>query len=188
MKKLSSNMAAALQGMGGGKDADAARIARRTAAVQQMWAIAVGKMWRDPEAAAMILSHTNSVGIVKEENHRKEQYKKLFVYVDDSIVLTELNALRERIKLLFLAEFQEDVQEFDIRISRGARKKDHPYKEEEPPHYIDRTKAVPLTPAELDEVDRRVALVENEDVRRSLRKAMIADLQWKKGKNEKDGN
>lgn len=185
MKRLSSKIPLTLQAMGG-RDADAARIARRTAEVQQMWAIAIRAMWRDPEAAAMILAHTNRVGIVDEENHRAERYKKLFVYVDDSIVLSELNALRERIKLLFLTEFQEDIQEFEIRISRGARKKDRPFKEEEPPHYIDRTHAAPLSEAELDEVERYLSGIENDAVRSSLRKAMIADLQWKKGKNEKN--
>lgn len=185
MRKLSSSMPSALQDMGG-KDADAARIARRTAAVQQMWAVAVGRMWRDPDAAAMILAHTNTVGIAEEKNHRGECYKKLFVYVDDSIVLSELNALRERIKLLFLAEFKEDVQEFDIRISRGNRKKDHPYKEDEPPHYIDATPARPLSAPELAEVDERVSSIENETLKQSLRKAMIADLQWKKGKTDKN--
>ncbi|WP_139651386.1 DUF721 domain-containing protein [Raoultibacter phocaeensis] len=187
MKKLSKSMPSALRDMGG-KDADAARIARRTAAVQQMWAEAVGAMWRNPDAAGMILSHTNVVGIVEEENHRGERYKKLFVYVDDSIVLTELNALRERIKLLFLTKFQEDVQEFDIRIARGNRKKDHPYKEEEPPHYIDTTRAVPLSNAELADVESRVSAIENETLKQSLRKAMIADLQWKKGKTDKNDN
>lgn len=185
MRKLSKSMPATLLAMGR-DNGDAARIARRTAEVRQMWANAVEKMWRDPEAAAIILSHTNGVGIVEEKNHRDERYKKLYVYVDDSIVLTELNALRERIKLLFLAEFNEDVQEFEIRISRGARKKDRPYKEEEPPPYIDKTPAKPLSAEEMEEVERRVASIENDSVRKSIRKAMIADLQWKKGQNEKN--
>lgn len=185
MRKLSSNIPSTLKIMG--KDSgSAARIAQRTAEVRQMWANAVEKMWRDPEAAAMILAHTNAVGIVEEENHRGERYKKLYVYVDDSIVLTELNALRERVKLLFLAEFKEDVQEFDIRISRGTRKREYPYKEEETPSYIDRTTAIPLSAEELEEVERRVSAIPSDEVRESLRKAMIADLQWKKGQDEKN--
>lgn len=168
--------------MGKGDD-DTVRLARRTAEVRALWAKAVKKMWRSEEAAEMILSHTNTVGISRETNHRGEQYKKLFVYVDDSIVLTELNALRERIKLLFKSEFGEDIQEFDIKISQGNRKKSHPYKEEEPPTFIDRSRPVSLSAEEKAEVESRVADIENAAVREALRKAMTADLQWKKGLN-----
>lgn len=170
----------------GKEGGETARIAQRTAEVRGLWARAVRKMWRNQEAADMILSHTNTIGISKETNYKGEQYKKLFVYVDDSIVLTEINALRERIKLLFQTEFQEDIQEFDIKISQGSRKKTHPYKEEELPDYIDRTHPVALSPDELEDVEERIEKIENPAVRTALKKAMVADLQWKKGLNEKN--
>lgn len=170
----------------GKEGGETARIAQRTAAVRGMWSQAVKKMWRNQEAADMILSHTNTVGISKETNYKGEQYKKLFVYVDDSIILTELNALRERIKLLFKTDFGEDIQEFDIKISQGARKKAHPYKEEELPNYIDTTHPIPLSSEELSEVENRVLKVEDPALRKALKKAMVADLQWKKGLNEKN--
>lgn len=187
MGRLSDIMVSTLDAMGG-SDKGTARLERRIAEVRRMWVDAVQKTWRDADVAAFILAHTNGVGIVEEKNHRGETYKKLFVYVDDSIVLSEVNAMRERIKLLFLMDFGEEVHEFDIRISHGLRKNEHPFQKKEPPHYIDRTPAVPLSENEVEEVDRRIEGVPNEKVKESLRKAMIADLQWKKGKNDKNGN
>ena len=186
MKDFSSRISKTLLGMGKADD-ETARLARRTAEVRALWSQAVKKMWRNSDAADLVLAHTNMVGITVETNHRGETYKKMFVYVDDSIVLTELNALRERIKLLFRTDFQEDIQEFEIKISQGARKKFHPYKEENPVDYIDQTSPIALSDEELAAVEERIKGIEKPALQASLRKAMVADLQWKKGLNDKNG-
>lgn len=107
--------------------------------------------------------------------------KQLIVYVDDSIVSAELNARRELIKLQFLEHYGEAIDEFKIIISRGQYKKNHPFIAEAKPSYIDEVAAVALDEGERAGIAEELEQVEDERLRRSLEKAMIADLEWKKG-------
>ena len=71
-----------------------------------------------PTTYQLVLDHTNSVYILM-----KEGVKTLIVYVDESIFAAELNAQRELMKLKFKELFGEELEQFDIYVSRGKYKK-----------------------------------------------------------------
>ena len=105
-----------------------ARINLRARQVRDRYKQALEKVYKDQ--APLFLAHTNNVYIIK-----KDQVKTLIVYVDDSMFAAELNAQRELIRLKLLELFGEDVEQFDIFVSRGSYKSNHPYvleDEEEP--------------------------------------------------------
>ncbi len=169
-----------------GSSADkTARTAFRAAQVNKIWEQVARKIWHDPAVVAFILAHTNKVLIVRETDKAGVEYKKLCVYTDDSTVHAEINGMRERIKLEFHLHFNEDLREFDIYTSRGARRREHPFAEQvqtAPQKVAPRA----LTSQEIVQVEQRVAGVTNKKLQETLKAAMIADLEWKKGVNEKN--
>ncbi len=168
MGKLSVDISKVLNEIG--KEDPQAYSAKRAAKVKEMWSACVEEM---------ILEHTNSIYILK-----KEGLKQLIVYVDESIYAAELNARRELIKLKLLQEFNEQIDDFKILISRGNYKKNYPFRKEE--SLNGSYPSVPLDEEEMKEVEETVSGVENEELREKLKKAMVADLEWKKGlKREK---
>lgn len=74
-----------------------------------------------------ILEHTNSV--LMKRNVTNEDKVDLEVYLDDSTCAAELNARRELLRLKYLERFNVAVGVFEIKISRGAYKNNHPFKE-----------------------------------------------------------
>lgn len=142
----------------------------RAQEVREMWAKVVEKIFLD---------HTNAVFLLLKEGE-----KTLIVYVDESIFAAELNGRRELIKLKFLELFNENIDNFEIYISRGAYKKNYPYKKN-PPSYQEQAQPVPLTDEEVETLFRQSEVIKNKELRNSLLKAMVSDLEWKKGINEK---
>ena len=122
-----------------------------------------------------ILQHTNGVYILKDDG--KTVMK---VYVDESIYAAELNNRRELIMLLCKQRFNEVVDEFQIYISHGLMKKRYPYRDEKK-KLQDQNPPIPLTEDELQEVKNTCNTIENPTLRAEFEKAMIADLEWKKG-------
>lgn len=116
MKSLGEAMRTTLKNMS--DDSGALRKAARAAQVRDIW-----KHLVEPA----FLEHTNSVFILTEQG-----VKKLVVYVDDSIFAAELNARRELIKMQLAGRFGEEVDEFQIRISKGRHKNVHPFVEDIP--------------------------------------------------------
>jgi len=178
MRKLSEN----LDDLYGqiGSNSQQARIAQRAAQVRSMWAACVQDI---------ILEHTNSVYIIRENDEEGERgavvKKTLIVYVDESIFAAELNARRELIKLKLLQDFGEEIEEMKILISRGNYKRNYPFKESA----VAPCAFVPLDEAELAYVDEVASQIESTRLREKFKKAMIADLERKKGeeKREEDG-
>jgi len=174
MKNISFNLESVLKQAG--CDEELLNKRRRIKQVKEMWAAVVEDIFLD---------HTNSVYIINDEVKGKEvKVKKLIVYVDDSIISAELNARRELIKLKFKEKFQEDIEEFEIHISHWKTKNNYLYKNDEQPSYIESAKSIPLTSEELDEVKKQVGIIKNDQIRKSLYKAMVTDLEWKKGISE----
>ncbi len=132
------------------------------------------------ESTPLFLEHTNNVYIMD-----KEGVRTLIVYVDDSIFAAELNAQRELIKLKLLELFGEDVEEFQIYISRGSYKANHPYlaSEDEAREQAEAVAApsIPLDSSERRFVSETVSRVEDDALRGYIEKAMTASLEWKKG-------
>lgn len=148
-----------------------------------------------------ILEHTNNVFILKgsdvraprrDQDDRKDagatgKGKQLLVYVDESIVAAELNARRELVKLQFFERFGEEIDEFKIFISRGQYKTFHPFaKQETVPSYVEPAVPVALTEVEREEVVAQTAGIEDPRLRRAVERAMVADLEWKKGLSAAD--
>lgn len=182
--------ARALRMMGG--DAADARKAARAARVQEMWRSLMLHNHYD-----FILEHTNNVYIVNADGLPRtdgKHYhddgkdasstgkgKQLIVYVDDSVVAAELNASRELIKLQFLDHFGEKLDGFKIIISRGGYKKHHPFAPQAVPSYAEPAAPAPLNDKEQRFVEQQAAKVDNPKLARAFRRAMTADLSWKKG-------
>ena len=161
----------------------------RITQVRKKWEQALAEVFRNPEVERLILAHTNEVGIVNEKNFRGQTYKKLYVYVDDSIVSSELNAQRELLKLCFQMKLDEDIELIEILTARGARRKKHPYAAKTSKACCDPTPSIPLSEEELQKVEQTLTTVEktaqNRELVRSLKRAMIADLERKKGISKK---
>lgn len=169
MAQLSSGLYSYLSSLG--CDEELVKKNQRAIKVREMWSEIVEDFFLD---------HTNSVFIINEDNQ-----KVLIVYVDESIFAAELNGRRELIKLKFLEKFNEKIDEFRICISRGAYKNNYPFKEEIDPAYKEEAQPISLTQEEMNELYQQTENIKSAEVRNSLLKAMISDLEWKKGLNEK---
>ena len=129
-----------------------------------------------PTTYQLVLDHTNSVYILM-----KEGVKTLIVYVDDSIFAAELNAQRELIRLKLLELFGEEVEQFDIHVSRGNYKQNHPYLvENEEEDNRTSIEFVALDEEELKCVSETSSVIEDEKVRKALESAMQANFKLQK--------
>lgn len=157
-------------------DPDQARMTLRAHQVRQRYKAALETIY--PKTAPVFLEHTNNVYIMKRDGAAV-----LIVYVDDSIYAAELNAQRELVRLRLLELFGEELDEFRICVSRGKYKEYHPYTDEE----VDARREPPsqeaLGPAEEQLVSATASKVEDDKVRKSLEKAMTADMARKKKKS-----
>lgn len=165
MKKLSSHINNAFASIEGVESANFAS-SIRASQVRKIWSELVEEIF---------LEHTNGVYILKE--NEKIVMK---VYVDESIYAAELNNRRELIQLLCKKRYGEMVDDFQIYISRGLMKKNYPFKENK--QYLpDQRPPVALSEEELNDVNLACEVIHNEVLREKFKKAMIADLEWKKG-------
>lgn len=183
MRKVGEDIGRAIAAMGG--NSDAARINMRVREVLDRYRQAIETVY--PETtAALHLAHTNKV-IIKDvrtvgRNGEQVKVRTLIVYVDESLFAAELNAQRELVKLQLLELFGEEIEEFEIRISgRREYKSNHPYLEEKQSEPEAALPSVPLDADEKSFVSRTAGVIDDERVRKSLEKAMTADLEWKKG-------
>ena len=158
---------------------DKSRLLARTLQVQERYKKVIQRVYRFN--SRLFLEHTNSVYIIK-----KDGQKTLIVYMDESIYAAELNAQRELIRLHMHQMFGEDVQVFEIKVSRRDYKKKHPY--------IDQSDTAEESLLVRDRCDERLSAdkekfisdtlsaVDDPRLRESLEKAMIADLKRQKEK------
>ena len=174
MKKISADITQLVSELAG--DSEQARINLRANQVRERYKAAIEQTYR--ETASLFLAHTNNVYIMT-----KDGVRTLIVYVDESIFAAELNAQRELIKLYLLQMFGEDVESFEIHVSRGKYKKNHPYLAETDGNSNENAPAIPLSDDEKAYVSDTVSVVEDDYLRETIRKAMTADLEWKKGEN-----
>ena len=97
----------------------------------------VKEIWKSV-ASPYILKHTNNVLIIND----KKLGKKLIVYVDNSLIATEINARRELIRLKILQDFNEVIESFEIHVSYGSYKSNYIFNDEEIKPYEDYKKEV----------------------------------------------
>ena len=173
--KLSQNIQKEMAVLAGGDDK--ARLAARIMQVQNRYRETIEKVYRDN--AQIFLDHTNSVYIID-----KNGAKTLIVYMDESIYAAELNAQRELIRLHMLQMFGEQIDSFDIHVSRGSYKKKYLYKDkktEDEGIGIDTDEVIDLLSPEKEEyVDRTIEGIADDRLREAIKKAMTADLKRRK--------
>lgn len=165
MPKLSGYMEKALARIPG-IDLGELRKAQRVGNVRKMWVGLVDQIFLD---------HTNNVFVFKKDGR-----VEMHVYVDESIYAAELNNRRELIKWRCLEEYGEAIDDFHIHISRGKYKNHHPFRKRED-NDPDQREPIPLDSKEMETVDEACGKITDQRLRECFKKAMISDLEWKKG-------
>ena len=171
MKKIGQSIEFYLATLSG--DKDQARINMRAHQVRDRYKSVIETIYRD--TAQLFLEHTNNVYIMT-----KNGVKTLIVYVDESIFAAELNAQRELIKLKLLEQFNEAVEEFEICISRGRYKNNHPYLLEDEQDLKQAYRPAKLDLNETQRVFDLSSTVDSKELRASFQKAMTASLTLSK--------
>lgn len=171
MKKLGKDIERLVSGLAGGSEQ--ARINMRASQVRDRYRSVIQTVYRD--TADLFLAHTNNVYIMN-----KDGIRTLIVYVDDSLFSAELNAQRELIKLKMLEMFGERIESFDIYVSRGSYRNNHPFSDEEPSPSPETAPAMPLDSDEVLLVQTTGKNIDNVLLRESFEKAMTADMERKK--------
>ena len=172
MKKVGADITYLVASLVG--DDEQARINLRANQVRERYKRALETVYRDQ--APLFLAHTNNVYIMM-----KDGVRTLIVYVDESIYAAELNAQRELIRLHLLELFGEDVEAFEIYVSKPKFKSNHPYLTDSPQKVDETAPSIPLNDDEKAYVSDTVAKIDDQHLRETLQKAMTADLEWKKG-------
>lgn len=175
MKKLGYDLELMIARMSGNDEQ--ARINLRAHQVRDRYKQALEKVYKNQ--APLFLAHTNNVYIMK-----KDGVKTLIVYVDDSIFAAELNAQRELIRLKLLELFGEDVEQFDIHVSRGNYKQNHPYLVESEESSRPNIEFATLDEEEMNRVLTTSSVIEDEKVRKALESAMQANFKLQKIEND----
>ena len=131
------------------------------------------------------------------QSHTTGAYMKgdiLIVYVDSPAWATELSAMSERYRDAINEEIGQELVgsiRFSVsrkvaeqhRIAGESRETDAFYDEDDVP-------SVPLTPAELAQIVASVSAIEDEELRETVLRATVKDIEWKKGiaaRNSREG-
>ena len=174
MRKLGDDIRRAVRELSG--NSEAARINLRSQQVRSRYKRSIESVY-DEQTARYHLAHTNSVII-----RRKNGVKTLTVYVDDSACAADLNAQRELIVLQLLQLFGEEIEDFEICISKWKKYREmHPYAEDLTSSDSPQTKTKPLNVEDSTYVDCTSAKITDEKLQKAFKKAMTADLTWKRG-------
>ncbi len=139
-------------------------VERRIEKVQSQFAEVV-----DP----FILRHVNSVYLLKSKS--MEGMYDLVVYLDNSTCAAELNARRELIRLKYRERFDTLIDVFEIRISKGRYRENHPFCEAGACH-----QPAPSAPAgdesiDTSRIDELTQGIADPALRDSFKRAMAAN-------------
>jgi len=142
------------------------------ARVAEIWPQAVG-----PEIA----KHTSGV-------HLRE--RELVVYVDSPVWATELTALSAKLVQNMNASLgQELVGSMRFSVSRNVseqRGREAQAEKSEQFYEEDRVEPEPLTEAEIEQVRQSAAAIRNPELRETVIRATVKDLEWKRGLEKRD--
>lgn len=109
----------------------------------------------------------------------------LIVLVDSPVWSSELNAMAEQLKNRLSQELgQETVKSLRFTVSRRVsleRSERAVRAQVERGYGAEKVEPSPLSPSELEAVQRSVARIENESLREAALRATISDLESKKG-------
>ncbi|MDO4503163.1 MAG: phosphoadenosine phosphosulfate sulfotransferase [Coriobacteriia bacterium] len=152
----------------GGSESLAAK-ARRAAQVRERWATAVRAVYVTDDVVRFILSHVNAVYIMDNE---------VIVYSDDSLVRSDLDARQEFLKMALNEQGERVFARFKILPSKFNMKTRHPFVE--PLDCGACAQDSEREPAEVRfsdaQAEQMVEGVQDETLRRALKRAIMADL------------
>ncbi len=135
----------------------------------------VGDAWIKTAGSAVI-AHTTGAHIRDGE---------LVVFVDSALWATELSALSEHYRESVNQELGEPlVRTVRFTVSRNVEKEKRIEKvlsESEDHIAEDKVDPVELTDGELAQIEASVSSIPDDELRRAVLRATVADLQWKKG-------
>lgn len=176
MKKLGSALPLAVASLGG--DRSAARIQARTSQVLGWYESVIKAVYR--ANAPLFLKHTNAVYLFD-----RDAVRTFTVYVNESIFAADLNAHRELMKMKLVELSGENIEEFDIRISRGAYKKRRPFAGTVSAAEDEVLPSVSLDSRERERARSIAAVIDDPSLRHSVEKAILADFEFKKALRQK---
>ncbi len=210
MKKMGDSLSDFVSRLAG-RDVSAADALRR-AAVLSLWEEVVNAVFK--EAASLVLDHTNAVYIMSgekagsvrrfdrpasETRHAAVPGNVLVVYVDDSMVRSELDN-RQELLVMKMREAGENVELFKIIPSMRDMKHRHPYREDIRTSSSSGTRESSFNSArsnsarfssprvlsqqEKEEVKAVAGTVEDERISRAFEKAMTASKKAQNGEKE----
>lgn len=153
---------------------------RRIAQVKALWEDVVTSMYGN--AAPFVLSHTNAVYILASQSTAEKNAaahshgKQLVVYLDDSMVRSDLDCRREFVKLK-LAEKGEIIEEVRLYPSKRDMRQRHPYRKKTPIKESIQ-EVFPFVPAEATKEAYRLLLERANDVESPrVREALVKAIQ-----------
>ena len=120
-----------------------------------------------------ILRHVNSVYLLKSKS--LEGMFDLVVYLDNSTCAAELNARRELIRLKYRERFDTLVDVFEIRISKGRYRQQHPFCADNPGTPAAETAFAGNGEACAKRIEELTASIDDPVLRNSFKRAMAAN-------------
>ncbi len=139
-------------------------VERRIEKVQSQFAEVV-----DP----FILRHVNSVYLLKSKS--MEGMYDLVVYLDNSTCAAELNARRELIRLKYRERFDTLIDVFEIRMSKGRYRENHPFCEEDACQQAAPSAPAGDEPVDTARIDELTQGIADPALRDSFKRAMAAN-------------
>ncbi len=164
-----------------------------------------------------ILEHVNAVYLLNPESAKestsnaqksaispalrtvsKPHKKRLIVYVDNSLVAAELGAQKELLNLRYLSEFDIELVEFEVNISKGRYRIPHPFVDcssghavqTEPSHVLCSEEEIvsreTLTQQERERIDDLTEEIEDPRLKKSFERAIAATFNKKRKLSGKD--
>lgn len=135
----------------------------------------VGDAWIKTAGPA-VTAHTTGAHIREGE---------LVVFVDSPLWATELSALSEHYRESVNQELGERlIRTVRFTVSRSVEKEkriERVLSESEEHLTEDRVNPIELTDGEMAQIEASVSTIPDEELRRAVLRATVADLQWKKG-------
>jgi hypothetical protein len=135
----------------------------------------IGQAWLTIAGPAVI-AHTTGA-------HLRE--REMVVFVDSPLWATELSALSEHYRASVNKELGEElVRAVRFTVSKNVDKEkriERVLLESEEHHEQDKVEPVDLSENELAQIESSVAGIPDEELRRAVLRATVADFQWKKG-------
>lgn len=141
---------------------------RRGARIRHAW---------EQVAEETVLKHTDNIFVFKEDGQTR-----MVVYTDLPIWAAELNAQRERYRILMERELGSGpIHQIVFKASSRTARRFKFTKTFKAPAKDLTVTPIPATPEEFERIHREAGTISDPEIREILVKARIRDLEWKKG-------